>query len=84
MLWFVCDSYHLMFLTYIINNNYIINLLPTVLSMVQIVNSDVSNQYSIAYIGHGSGSPLHIGVSIGVIDIVDINSIHVSNHESKL
>jgi len=52
--------------------------------MVQIVNSDVSIQYSIAYIGHGSGSPLHIGVSIGVIDIVDINSIHVSNHESEL
>ena len=52
--------------------------------MVQIVNSDVSNQYSIAYIGHGSGSPLHIGVSIGVIDIVDINSIHVSNHVSEL
>ena len=52
--------------------------------MVQIVNKDVSNQYSIAYIGHGSGSPLHIGGSIGVIDIVEINAIHVSNHVSDL
>ena len=34
--------------------------------MVQIVNSDVSNLHSIAYIGHGFGSLLHIGVSIGV------------------
>ena len=52
--------------------------------MVQIVNSDVSNQYSIAHTGHWSGSPLHIGVSIGVSDIVYINSIHMSNHVSEL
>ena len=52
--------------------------------MVQIVNSDVSIQYSIAYIGHGSGSPLHIGVSIGVSDIVYIISIRMSNHVSEL